>query len=176
VAVPVVVLMLSRPGTVRWGGDVGFSFFKVDPATGQFVGPPAMIYEQNGTYQLQATVKDGVEEATAAITLTVKNVPPSFPGAPTDVTLLNRAAFLVLPFVDPGALDTHVATIDWGDGTGTDFGNVDAEARTITAKHTYPSDDSVVIRVSLVDSDGESAVHYINASATGTPIEVRIVR
>jgi hypothetical protein len=41
-------------------------------------------------------------------------------------------------FTDPGTLDTHTATIDWGDGTVTS-GAIDPTNRTVTGSHTYSS-------------------------------------
>jgi hypothetical protein len=76
----------------------------------------------NGTRAVKGTVKDqdgDAQEYTASVT--VDNVAPDLgtitPGT-LDPIAVNSTAFPVsASFTDPGILDTHTATIDWGDGS-----------------------------------------------------------
>jgi PKD repeat protein len=58
-------------------------------------------------------------------------------------------------FTDPGVLDTHTATIDWGDGTVepgaiTDNGSDGA----VDGSHVYPTAGNYTVTVTVTDDDG----------------------
>ncbi|MDQ3688413.1 MAG: Ig-like domain-containing protein [Acidobacteriota bacterium] len=125
-------------------------------------------YADNGTYTVKVTVKDNSGEATDTgtdtVIVTVNNV------APTVSTLgLNSAAIpengsvtLTGSFTDPGTLDSHVVTINWGDGSANTITNLAVgNNRTFTAQHQYLDDnptgttsDGYTITVTVVDKDG----------------------
>ena len=93
---------------------------------------------------------------------------------------------LTLPFADPGTLDTHTATIDWGDGTPieaatiteTPFGPPGSTAGamgTISAHHAYADNGVYPVIVTVQDDDGDSAsatlsVTVHNVAPTLAPI------
>ncbi|MCP4659236.1 MAG: hypothetical protein GY856_27820, partial [bacterium] len=65
----------------------------------------------------------------------------------TEVTAVNVAA----SFTDPGTLDTHTATIDWGDGT---VGDADVAGGTVAGSHVYPDPGVYLVAVCVSDDDG----------------------
>jgi hypothetical protein len=61
-------------------------------------------------------------------------------------------------FTDDGTQDTHTATVDWGDGSGTQAVTV-IEANgsgTLSANHTFADNGVYTVRVTVVDDDGGS--------------------
>ena len=73
-------------------------------------------------YQIQVTVVGPGGSATTQLGLlpiTVRNLKPSSLNVVTTSTTLNEGGTvgLSVSFVDPGVLDAHKVTIDWGDGT-----------------------------------------------------------
>ena len=58
-------------------------------------------------------------------------------------------------FTDPGTADTHVVSIDWGDGTPvTDIPITPVGTRTFAQLHTYTSEGFYTITASASDADG----------------------
>ena len=55
-------------------------------------------------------------------------------------------------FSDVGSGDTHVSSIDWGDGT--DTGAPVADTSPVTGSHTYTSNDTFTATVTVTDDDG----------------------
>jgi hypothetical protein len=88
---------------------------------------------------------DGV--ATATFDLTVSNVAPTVEILTLPPTLYQYEAMdLSATFADAGGLDTHTASIDWGDGTVTP----DA----ITGSHHYTASGTFTVTVTVTDDDG----------------------
>ncbi|EWT01166.1 endonuclease/exonuclease/phosphatase [Intrasporangium oryzae NRRL B-24470] len=83
----------------------------------------------------------------APVVGTVANTSPVRAGTPFSVTA---------PFTDADRLDTHTATIAWGDGT-TSAGTVDGSTRTVTGTHTYATAGLYPVTVSVSDGWGNSA-------------------
>jgi PKD repeat protein len=61
-------------------------------------------------------------------------------------------------FIDPGKLDTHTATIDWGDGSAVQNGSIlfANGSGVIGGKHTYADDGVYTVTVTVSDDDGGS--------------------
>ncbi len=81
-------------------------------------------YGDNGVYSVIVTAfnEDDIEQGSDTATVTVYNVAPtieSLTGSSTDPVQLGSPYTINSVFSDPGYLDTHVATINWGDGQTT---------------------------------------------------------
>jgi PKD repeat protein len=114
------------------------------------------VYRENGSYTVTVRVTDdGGATGSATAVVTVTNVAPEIgpnlnPAAPVPV---GTATTITATFTDAGALDTHTATVDWGDGT-TSAATVNQAARTLTASHVYALTGTYTIGVTVTDDDG----------------------
>ena len=115
--------------------------------------------EGTGSYTVSLTVKDdnggtGTTSKTVPVSNVAPNITsvaasPSSPGTGETVTL-------IASFTDPGSTDTHTATINWGDNTGTPAGTVNQSTKTVTGTHSYPNTGSYTVTVVVTDNDGDS--------------------
>jgi hypothetical protein len=109
------------------------------------------VYADNGIYTVTVTVTDddGGGIGNDTFTVTVNNVAPTV-NAGADQTVNDGDTVSLAPatFNDKGTLDTHTATIDWGDGTPIDTGTVTESPfgppgstsgtdGTVASSHTY---------------------------------------
>jgi Ca2+-binding RTX toxin-like protein len=79
-------------------------------------------------------------------------------------------------FTDVGSLDTHTATIDWGDGITTAAIITESDGSgSITGVHTYSSGGIYDIEVTLADDDGYSTNHWTTALITGAGVHDRVL-
>ena len=117
------------------------------------------LYCDNGVYTVLVTVfNEGEEWGSDTATVTVNNVPPtieSLTGPPTDPVQIGTPITLTGVFSDPGCLDTHVATIEWGDGETSSI-NVPFGTYLVTGSHTYVSAGVYMITLTVTDDDGGS--------------------
>ena len=107
------------------------------------------IYKDEGAYAAQLTVTDihGLS-ATDSVTITVENVAPTAdlyfdpfePDAGVPVSFTGS-------FYDPGELDTHTITWNFGDGTGTVTGQLETP-------HTYLTAGTYQVAFTVADGDG----------------------
>ena len=133
-------------------------------------------------YTINAKVTDddtGIGNAETMIT--VKNVQLQLTVA--DDQEINEGALLDLSgdklgsFTDPGSLDTHIATVDWGDGSSLAAVTV-VEANgngVLGASHIYADNGAYKVTVTVTDDDGESVsetfqvtVLNVDPTLTGT--------
>lgn len=116
-------------------------------------------YGDDGVYTLLVTVFNGdVEYGSDVANVTVNNVPPSIESLsviPSDPVQSGDPIELVVLFSDPGILDMHTATIEWGDGTSTQY-SLEAGTTIISDSHIYTNAGEFVIVVTIVDDDGEA--------------------
>ncbi|MGI9455054.1 MAG: PKD domain-containing protein, partial [Aeoliella sp.] len=73
---------------------------------------------------------------------------------------------LTADFTDAGVLDTHTATIDWGDGTST-AGVVDQLLGTVTGDHVYANGGIYEATITLTDDDTGEATEATAAVVAG---------
>jgi hypothetical protein len=115
------------------------------------------IYLNNGDFLVTVTVMDDDGGAgSGTFHVLVGNVAPSVFVGPNR-TIGSRLTLPPAWFRDPGVLDTHTASIDWGDGV-VEPGNVfqSPGSGTVSGAHTYLADGSYTVRVTVTDSDGDS--------------------
>ena len=104
------------------------------------------------TVVVTVTDDDGGQDVDT-IRVLVTNVAPSVDAGDTIVGDEGGVVTATSSFGDPGALDTHTATIQWGDGA-TSTGVVNATAGTVTGTHIYSDDGVHVVTVEVCDDHG----------------------
>jgi hypothetical protein len=116
--------------------------------------------DDEGTFvaTLQA-VDDGGSAASASATVNGTNVAPT--AAITGLTHDTLVLVALQPvtftggFTDPGTLDTHTATLNWGDGTPADSYTFGAGATSdASATHTFAAAGVYTITYTVADDDG----------------------
>ena len=154
----------THTATIDWGdGTVEMAMIQQGMGSAAIVG--SHIYVENGVYEVKVRAQDddGDFSEKQSFFVTVKNVPPVLTVAPDQ--MVNEGAVLDLSGVgapplglvaDDGKLDTHTATIDWGDGaveSGTVLQGMGSAA--IVATHTYADDGVYEVKVRAQDDDGD---------------------
>jgi hypothetical protein len=121
-------------------------------------------YLDNGSYTITVTVGDGTATASDSLTATVTNIAPTVgsitvsSGQPTpDVVPVGTSVSTSASYSDPGLLDTHTASWNWGDGS-TDAGQTSATdgSGTATGSHTYSTPGVYTLILTVTDKDGDS--------------------
>ena len=135
---------------------------------------PSFVATDDGTYVFELEVTDGLGgTATDQVTVEVRNVDPAMSIEPGDayaggVTQVNGT------FTDPGWVDTHTATLSWGDGTsqtvpvsvqGSGWG-------TFFGSHVYRNAATYSLSVTLTDDDGGQTTKSVGQLEVLTPVAV----
>ncbi len=115
--------------------------------------------DDEGTYVATlVAVDDGQATASTAVTISGTNVQPT----PTISGYTHTTLVLVAGqpvtfdggFTDPGTLDTHTVTLDWGDKSPVDSYPLDAGASSdTTEQHAYAAAGLYLITYSVADDD-----------------------
>ena len=135
--------------TFSWSTDDSGTF---DDAT---LAQPSVSYPDDGIFNLDLQVTDTSGESdTVSTTVTISNVAPSVTaGNPATINEGNTFTGSG-SFTDPGA-DTWTATVDYGDGTGSQPLTLNPD-KTFNLQHTYlddDDDDTYTVTVSVTDDD-----------------------
>jgi PKD repeat protein len=187
----------THTATINWGdgtsteaGTVSESPFGPPGSTAGMDGTVSgsHVYADNGVYTVNVTVTDddgGVDSDT--IILTVHNVAPTvMAGADQTVNEGDVVNLDPATFNDKGTLDTHVATVSWGDGSALDVGIVSespfgppgdtagADA-TVSKSHAYGDNGVYTVTVTVADDDGaissDTFIVTVNNVAPSTVID-----
>ena len=97
------------------------------------------------------------ELATWEFTVTVQNVAPSNLNAGSDATLLppdaGQFSRTGITFTDPGTLDVHTVTVNYGDGSGDQTINLPLGSRSFDLAHTYTAEGAFTVSLRVDDDD-----------------------
>ncbi|MEW6328674.1 MAG: PKD domain-containing protein, partial [Candidatus Micrarchaeota archaeon] len=131
-------------------------------------------YKENGTYTIVVNIADddgGVGNGTTIVE--VNNTSPQVV-CPANASLPESGSFnLTCNFTDKGILDTHNATINWGDGS-VEVGTL-AESNgsgNVTATHLYNESGVYAVTVTVTDDDGGAGNSTVTVSVINLPPEV----
>jgi len=138
--------------------------FEIGPQPGNSASCP---FGDNGTFTVNVRISDddgGV--ATGSTQVIVENVAPMV-DAGADTTITRGDTFmLTATFTDPGTVDTHTATIDWGDGTSAP-GQVGEDTDTVSGSHEYTILNTYRVEVCVTDKDGAQGCDDLQLEVVG---------
>lgn len=186
----------THTATVDWGDDT-----PAEPATVTEApfGPPGStsgadgnvaashVYADDGVYEVTVCVMDDDGGSDCdALEVTVTNVAPTV-HAGADRTLNEGETLALAPatFNDNGTLDTHTATIDWGDGSAVEPGTVTETPAgppgssagadgTVAGSHLYLDDGAYTLTVCVTDDDGATSCDSLLVTVHNVPPVVAI--
>lgn len=127
------------------------------------------VYADNGEYTVEICVVDLLgRQICESLPMTIGNQPPILQGVevPAIDVVLNTNAQILATFNDLGTADTHIATIDWGDGTELEAveviegvfgppGDVAGLDGSIQGNHTYTFPGEYQGQLCVMDDEGE---------------------
>ncbi|TMF63966.1 MAG: hypothetical protein E6I14_04250 [Chloroflexi bacterium] len=150
----------SDPGTAdtytvtfAWG-DGSTSPQPLAAGTRSFSGSHA--YVTSGTYNVVVTVTDrdsGSGTQDVSVVVSARNTVPS--ALALDSSVAGANVTVNGSFADPDALDTHVATLTWGDGATTTQ-TLAAGATAFSAAHVYEASGAYTIAATVTEPSGAS--------------------
>ncbi|MDX9704059.1 MAG: PKD domain-containing protein, partial [Candidatus Auribacterota bacterium] len=140
-----------------------------DGSTAEGTLSPTHVYGDNGTYTVTLTVTDD-DGAVSSDTLTVvvNNVSPVLEVFPEQL-LENEGepVSFTATYSDAGVLDTHTATIDWGDQS---VENRAVSGGTFSGSHIYQSGGVYTVTITVMDDDGGMDTETYELTINGIPI------
>lgn len=149
----------THNAVLDWGdGQTGPGI--VNEMNGQGTVSGDHTYADNGVYIIVVVVKDddgGVGKS--SLQIAVNNVPPKVEAGPDQTVTAGDLVVLGGSFTDPGWLDTHTASYDFGDGTS-GAGVVVEEnippdsTGTVSGGHTYFAAGEYTVTLTVADKDG----------------------
>lgn len=132
-------------------------------------------YAESGSYTATLTVKDpnGVwSSSSASTTVVVDNAPPTPDGGPDVSVPIGDAVTLNGSFTDPGteADDSPWTwTIEWGDSSDPETGQLTSKAGTVSRTHTYAQPGVYTAKFHVMDADGGTGVDEVKMTVTNAP-------
>ena len=129
--------------------------FETEGATPSYLGT-----EGPGVYTIRLMANDPYGYQVAETTVTVHNVAPTVDAGSDQTVNEGDTVSISGSFTDPGWLDTHTATIGWGDGTEVESGTLTEENEypdstgTVTGSHAYGDDGVYTVTLTVTDDDG----------------------
>ncbi|MDX9703051.1 MAG: PKD domain-containing protein [Candidatus Auribacterota bacterium] len=132
------------------------------------------VYADNGQYIVTVLVTDSESNATGEdyLTVNVLNVAPSLTvDSDFDVYEGDVVELISTTYSDPGSADTHVAKVNWGDGSTAEFPVTGGQ---ISLSHIYYDYGNYTIMAEITDDDGGHDSKTIGVTVHRKPIEVSI--
>ncbi len=115
---------------------------------------PTHAYGDEGIYTVTLIVTDTLDAAGMdTLVVTVDNVAPALAPLPDREIGPGEALTVTVSFTDPGWLDAHVVTLDWGDGV-TETRELAAGVLEVSTVYTYTVSGVYTVTVSVEDEDG----------------------
>jgi hypothetical protein len=115
------------------------------------------------------------EAITVGVPVRVNNVAPVV-SASDDTVHVGTAISLDSSFTDAGVLDTHTATIDWGDGSPVEVGAVVevSGSGTVSGSHLYAAIGVYTVTVTVTDDDGGVGVATATVEVFNNPPDIEL--
>jgi len=109
----------------------------------------------DATYEFTLSVSDGRSTSTDTVSVVVENAAPVATGL-AEPAAEGGVALVTASFTDAGLLDTHTATVDWGDGLSDDVA-ITAQGNgwgSLYASHNYDAPGAYTATITIIDDDG----------------------
>jgi hypothetical protein len=114
---------------------------------------------------ITVTDDDGAS-ATRKLPAPVINVAPAAVSLkPVGAVTARQPASFAVDFTDPGRLDKHTVTVDWGDGGAPQTFPVAAGARHVELPHGYAAAGNYPVKVKVTDDDGAAGSTVVSIQA-----------
>jgi hypothetical protein len=171
----------THTSTIDWGDGTPVETGIVNEFDGAGTVSGSHVYADNGLYTVEVCVTDDDGASTCdALNITVNNVAPILV-AGQDQTVDEGDVVSLGPstFNDKGTLDTHTATVDWGDGTAVETGVVSeapfgppgdtaGASGTVSGSHVYADPGIYTVTVTVTDDDGNTGSASFTVSVVDT--------
>ena len=152
------------------GGSITYDYDFGDGTPHNLTSSPSHRYVQDGVYTVTLVVTDAMgATATATTTATIANLPPALTiNGPTTDFPVDYPFSVSGAFTDPGKLDTHVASIDWGDGTSISPSRLKeaSGAGTTGDMHQYAAPGNYTVSIGVTDDDGAATTATLSLNVT----------
>lgn len=146
--------------TTLWDLDDDGQF---DDATGNVVTFGGVDRDGDSTQVIHVKVMDDDGgENTATATIEIKNTAPMVQAGDDVGQQVKDAVNVAATFIELSPTDTHVAQIDWGDGTVEDVSLT--HNGKVSGSHLYTSLGNFAVNVCVTDSDGAEGCDTLEAS------------
>jgi hypothetical protein len=133
----------------------------------------------NGEYRVRLSVTDiesGLTAYPAELIVRSVNSAPSMSAGEEETADEGAVVTIGVGFTDAGILDTHTATLDWGDGTVVEAGVVTESmgSGTVSGSHVYADDGVHTLTVTVTDDDGAVGTDTLSVNVANVPPVVTI--
>ena len=119
----------------------------------QYAGGTA-LYADAPSPTSDALFRIGWQPAPSVLTVEVDNVAPAFEAGSDDALAAGAGDFVrTITFTDPGTLDQHTVTVDYGDGSPVQTVDVELGARQFELTHAFPDAGDFTVTVTVADDD-----------------------
>ncbi len=150
------------PFTYAWSPT---SFANGVTLSGATTAAPTLHAVDDGSLTVTLTATDDDGSDAAATVVHIQNVAPTV-SAGADASVAEGVTFSRAgSFTDPSPVDTHTATVDYGDGSGVTALPVTA-LRTFSLSHVYADNGTFVVEVCVTDDDGGSGCDTANVTVS----------
>jgi len=161
---------------VNWGPGQGTSTYTFAEGTTHF--DVTHLYKDNPatpatSFPVSATLSNAQGSASASTSVVVKNLPPvPAPIVGPAAGVRGQELSFTDAFTDAGVLDTHVASVNWGDGSKSAGAVKETNGSgTISASHVFTSSGVYKVALTVTDNDGASATIYETVTVSAVLVE-----
>jgi len=156
----------SRSGAVAYSWQLELTRAGAAALSAVSVQQPNLIAKDDTGGVAYLTVINPYGATTANVGFVVRNVPPTVNLGPDRNAQFGSNISFNATFTDPGVLDTHTASVDWGDGIVEQL--VAANGR-VSLGHAFRKLGLTTVKLSVRDDDGGEGVGTMLVNVVNTP-------